>query len=70
MSRSALCVLTSIIAILSVTMPAFAQRTVDDLTRVQEWEPRRSSSANEDLGRNGDARPIPIFGGCRHSSTS
>ncbi|MDP2322911.1 MAG: DUF2961 domain-containing protein, partial [Gammaproteobacteria bacterium] len=32
---------------------------LDALTQQQNFEARRASSSNEDLTRNGDARPIP-----------
>jgi hypothetical protein len=32
---------------------------LEGLTRAQDYEARRASSSNEDLARNGDARPVP-----------
>lgn len=36
-----------------------ADPLLDTLTRQQQFEARRASSSNEDLTKNGDARPIP-----------
>jgi len=36
-----------------------ADPVLDTLTRQQHFEARRASSSNEDLTKNGDARPIP-----------
>lgn len=45
---------------LSVMFPAArGQLNSNDLTRQIDWVPRRASSANADLTKNGDARSIP-----------
>lgn len=48
----------SIIALMGVA-GAQAPTGLDDLTRTLDWRAMRSSSANPDLSKNGDARPVP-----------
>jgi D-arabinan exo alpha-(1,3)/(1,5)-arabinofuranosidase (non-reducing end) len=43
----------------SATDPISAQSSLDGLTRQLDWVPQRSSSANPDITKNGDSRPIP-----------
>lgn len=42
--------------------PGYGQMLTEDLTRQLDWIPKRSSSANQDLAKNGDARSIPAGG--------
>ncbi|MCC6694460.1 MAG: DUF2961 domain-containing protein [Candidatus Hydrogenedentes bacterium] len=53
-----------LIALAAVASGAWAQAPVllDNVTRALEFVPGRASSANEDLAKNGDARPIPAGG--------
>ncbi len=48
--------------LLSGAAPADGQMLTEDLTRQLDWIPKRSSSANPDLTKNGDARSIPAGG--------
>ncbi len=41
-------------------MTASSQNPLDSLTRQMDWVPRRSSSANPNLKKNGDSKPIPV----------
>ena len=45
--------------ILLVAFAARPQSLLDSVTRQLDFKAQRSSSANEDLAKNGDARPIP-----------
>ncbi len=51
------CVLVSIACFIATA--AWPQTLLDSVTRQLDFRAQRSSSANEDLAKNGDARPIP-----------
>lgn len=53
-----ICITASLI-LASGFAAAQAPNGLDALTRQLDWTPQRSSSANPDLSKNGDARPIP-----------
>ncbi len=41
------------------SLPALGQLPLDNLTRQLDWVPKRSSSSNPDIAKNGDSRSIP-----------
>ncbi len=48
-----------VLVFLAANQPTPAESILDSVTRQLDFVPQRSSSANEDLTKNGDARPIP-----------
>lgn len=60
MSRNVLLRVVVAVLMLGIAAEAAADEgLLDALTRPQAYEARRASSSNEDLTKNGDARPIP-----------